>query len=300
MEQCLICHSNIEYKDLGWATEIICPRCTTYKVTSTAFAKLRQMELTSRQVSNISGWLRENTGSVINSDNIEKLVQIRTPSFFDRADKLLFNIEMMSSFAGEAFENDDSWLSMAWAINGEELSEIITYLISTKRLFATMTTFGGLHHVKIAPEGWAHLDSIRNVNAQSMQGFVAMWFHEDMQSVYDEAISTGIQNAGYNPHRVDLREHNEKIDDEIIAQIRKSRFVLADFTGHRGGVYYEAGYAKGLGLEVIWTCREDQIDDLHFDIRQYNCILWQKDNLDEFCKKIQYRIEAVLGHSAYS
>lgn len=294
MEQCLICHANIEYSELGGSTEIICPRCTTYKVTSTAFAILRQKEFTPRQVSNISGWLRENAGHVINSDNLEKLEQIRTPSFFDRADKLLLNLEKKSSFAGEMLQNDDTWLSMAWAINGQELSEILGFLESSGRLTSLAKTLGGGHTVKIAPEGWAHLDAIRNVNAQSKQGFVAMWFDEDMQPVYDKAISVGIENAGYKPHRVDLREHNEKIDDEIIAQIRKSRFMLADFTGHRGGVYYEAGYAKGLGLEVIWTCRKDHVDDLHFDIRQYNCILWEQDKLEEFCNRIQFRIEAVL------
>ncbi|MFC1886373.1 hypothetical protein ACFLZM_04890, partial [Thermodesulfobacteriota bacterium] len=72
-------------------------------------------------------------------------------------------------------------------------------------------------------------------------------------------------------------QFNGKIDDEIIAQIRRSRFIVADFTGHRGGVYYEAGFAKGLGLEVIWTCNKNDIDKLHFDIRQYNCIDWDWD-----------------------
>ncbi len=37
------------------------------------------------------------------------------------------------------------------------------------------------------------------------------------------------------------------------------RFMIADFTGHRGGVYFEAGFAHGLGIPVIWTCREDQL-----------------------------------------
>jgi hypothetical protein len=44
--------------------------------------------------------------------------------------------------------------------------------------------------------------------------------------------------------------------------------------GHRGGVYFEAGFAMGLGLPVFWTCRQDDLDKLHFDIRQYNCIDW--------------------------
>ena len=120
-----------------------------------------------------------------------------------------------------------------------------------------------------------------------------------MKEIYDNVISKGISDASYRPHKVDQREHNNKIDDEIIAQIRRSRFVLADFTGHRGGVYFEAGFAKGLNIEVIWTCREDDIDKLHFDIRQYNCIVWKPSMLPDFRKNIANRIEAVLGRGNY-
>jgi nucleoside 2-deoxyribosyltransferase len=108
-----------------------------------------------------------------------------------------------------------------------------------------------------------------------------------------------IADSAYKPHRVDNREHSDKIDDEIVAQIKRSRFILADFTKHRGGVYYEAGFAKGLGLDVIWTCREDDVDKLHFDIRQYNCILWNETDLDGFKNGITNRVEAVLGRGSY-
>jgi len=70
-------------------------------------------------------------------------------------------------------------------------------------------------------------------------------------------------------------EHINKIGDEIISQIRRSKFLIADFTGHRGGVYFEAGLAMGLGLLVFWTCRRDDLDKLHFDIRsEVQCPLW--------------------------
>jgi nucleoside 2-deoxyribosyltransferase len=67
------------------------------------------------------------------------------------------------------------------------------------------------------------------------------------------------------------KEHANKIDGEIIAEINRLTFMIADFTGHRGGVYFEAGIAMGLNVPVIWTCRKDDIANLHFGIRQYNC-----------------------------
>jgi hypothetical protein len=62
-------------------------------------------------------------------------------------------------------------------------------------------------------------------------------------------------------------------------------------------VYYEAGYAAGRDLPVFQTCRKDVVDDIHFDIRQYNCIDWQ--NADELARRLQLRIEAVVGDGPF-
>ncbi len=103
----------------------------------------------------------------------------------------------------------------------------------------------------------------------------------------------GIKNAGYEPDRADRGEYTNRIDDEIIARIRAAAFVVADFTGHRGGVYYEAGFAFGLGRHVIGTCRKDNMKGLHFDIRQYNTIDWETP--EELALRLQHRIEAIIG-----
>lgn len=120
-----------------------------------------------------------------------------------------------------------------------------------------------------------------------------MWFNPKLSQVYEEGFKPGVTNAGYVPWRIDEVEHNNKIDDEIIAAIRSSAFLIADFTGHRGGVYFEAGFAMGLGMHVVWTCREDEVNDLHFDIRQYNCVTWNEP--EELAKKLKNRIEATIG-----
>jgi len=48
----------------------------------------------------------------------------------------------------------------------------------------------------------------------------------------------------------------------------------------------------GLGIPVIWTCREDHKKNLHFDTRQYNHIFWA-DEADLF-EKLGQRIEATI------
>ena len=145
--------------------------------------------------------------------------------------------------------------------------------------------------------GYERLAALAASHTPSTQAFVAMWFDSTTQTAWEDGIRPGITAAGYIPLRIDQKEHANKIDDEIIAEIRKSRFVVADFTqgdsGARGGVYYEAGFAHGLAIPVIFTCRSDVFDKLHFDTRQYNHIGWETPQ--DLCQRLTKRIGAVVG-----
>jgi hypothetical protein len=141
--------------------------------------------------------------------------------------------------------------------------------------------------------GFRQADEWKQTIGSSVQGFVAMWFDARMADAWERGLRHAIAKADYRPLRIDTKEHANKICDEIISEIRRSRFLVADFTNHRAGVYYEAGYAPGRGLPVIFTCRKGDLNNLHFDIRQYNCIDWQSP--EELSQRLQVRIEAVIG-----
>lgn len=132
---------------------------------------------------------------------------------------------------------------------------------------------------------------------ESETAFVAMWFSPQMTGAFDVGIAPAVEQLGYRPVRIDRQEHNNKIDDEIIAAIRRARFIIADFScgpdGVRGGVYYEAGFAAGLGIPVIHMVRACDVERLHFDTRQINHIVWT-DPVD-LRQKLVNRIGATLG-----
>ena len=119
-----------------------------------------------------------------------------------------------------------------------------------------------------------------------------------MKEAYENGVSRAVVDTGFNPLRIDRKEHINRIDDEIISEIRRSRYLIADFTCDpakpRGGVYFEAGFAYGLKIPVIWTCRADLIKDVHFDTRQFNHIVWKDP--DDLYGKLFNRIGAVIGH----
>ena len=82
--------------------------------------------------------------------------------------------------------------------------------------------------------------------------------------------------------------------------IRRSKFVVADFTGQRGGVYFESAFALGLGLPVVLTCSKEELEagKVHFDNRQFAFVTWEKGQLNDFKKRLQNRIEATIGRGA--
>ena len=64
----------------------------------------------------------------------------------------------------------------------------------------------------------------QRVNVDSSQVFVAMWFDDSMSEAFENGIEPAILEAGYVPLRIDQKEHVNKIDDEIISELRRSRF----------------------------------------------------------------------------
>lgn len=185
---------------------------------------------------------------------------------------------------------DDSIYAITGCFDFDELAYLLNdYLLNHEGFFLEKDG-----NYVITPDGWAYLESLKDVNPESKIGFIAMWFDSSMDAV-SLVIHQAIKDAGYEPLRIDSKEHNNNINDEIIATIRQSKFVVADFTDQRGGVYFESGYAKGLGLEVIWLCEKSDFKNVHFDTNHNNFIMWEHSDYPTLQKKLTNRIIATLG-----
>ena len=152
----------------------------------------------------------------------------------------------------------------------------------------------GLYGLLIA--GWEAVEPRIGAGGIAGRCFVAMWFDDSMKDAYDRGFAPGISDAGFTPIRIDQKLTNKGISDEIKAEIRMAQFTVADFTGQRQSVYYEAGFANGLGREVIWCCRTDDVNKLHFDIKHLGHVVW-KDAVD-LRKRLTDSIRANIIKSA--
>ena len=184
----------------------------------------------------------------------------------------------------------------AWS--GSIESDEVAFLLEMLAERGTIKLGSGspIPQIRVLAKGYEQVSNSA-LDVEYDQAFVAMWFHDSMLEAYETGIDAAVRAVGYRPLRIDRKEHVNKIDDEIIAEIRRSRFLVADFTSDpgcpRGGVYFEAGFALALGKPVIWTCRQDLIDHVHFDTRQFNHIVWE--NPEELAERLKNRIGAVIG-----
>jgi nucleoside 2-deoxyribosyltransferase len=101
-------------------------------------------------------------------------------------------------------------------------------------------------------------------------------FADELDEAYLLGIKAAVeQDCGLAAVRMKELHHNEDICDRLLSEIRLAQFVIADFTGHRNGVYYEAGFARALGREVINCCGDSDFDRLHFDTNHLSHIRWK-------------------------
>lgn len=150
--------------------------------------------------------------------------------------------------------------------------------------------------VTVTVDGYARFQDLKT-NPDSAQAFVAMWIDDETYDAYKKGIKPAIEQSGFKPMRIDHKPDANKLDDDIVAEIRRSRFLVADMThgenGARGSVYFEAGFAMGLDIPIIYTCRSDLMSEVQFDIRQYAHILWETP--EELQKGLMGRIRARIG-----
>lgn len=300
MLNCLICNRSVQASREEFLDErrwyyVDCATCGKFRISEL----LRQRLATTRFLSTderriLSGGIRERceAGEEVYITDVDAFMSsVRAPADpLEAIDRFLLHLLRTSPRGGAEVRiypaND---YPLAYAHDQSEM----TFLMHRARDLGFIHWSGqSPADCSIAIEGWKHLRTIKNQARDTRQAFVAMWFAEEMNEAYTQGIVPALAETGYTPVRLDFTEYNDRIDDRIIAEVQKSGLVVADFTGHRGGVYFEAGLALGSKIPVIWTCRRDHAPDLHFDTRQYNHILW--DDAEELRERLKWRIEATL------
>jgi nucleoside 2-deoxyribosyltransferase len=277
-----------------------CPRCGPFVITGTAQAVASNRTIDPR----LPAWIRERAeyGSPppeiaeTSLDNLSQNLPDHTPT--QKQLLLLRSIERHTEYPGHRVSLIPRFdYPLAWATREEEFVYYVNALEARGFLRATGEgddpKRGLTVRVEIKPEGWEYLDKQAEQPAFMDQAFVAMCFSSSLLEAWEKGIKPAVTEAGYKPYRVDTEPHAERIDAKIITEILNSRFLVADVTEQKRGVYFEAGFALGLKRPVLWSVRNDDLKNVHFDTRQYNHVLW--DTPEDLREKLYYLICSVIG-----
>lgn len=307
--------------------EVTCPKCGVYLIETKSQGMDVTYNFTSFEKTILSGLVRNYFDAngkpfpTIDSRNFK--VQIASASYPRTVDEhinfLLLKLAEETKYLGTFAKQTTGavWASRLFLPSGKEFMHIMSALKEDGlvQFGADQNPVDNMNfRILLTYKGWNEVRELKSTKHSGNQAFVAMWFHPDLAEIYTDAIYPALKKVGHSPYRVDRANHNNRIDDEIISQIRKSRILICEVTGERSGVYYEAGFAQGLGIPVIWLCNnswttvvpkmvnpnssgtpeliECKWDSrMHFDTRQFPHILWStKEDLQ---KKIVDRIQAL-------
>ena len=291
LDHCPICKVVTTVTVVGDRYHVPCRRCGEFQIDGTAASIAEQADSAHRWL--LSAWVANNPVDVVNSEHLKLALTAKAPSLTSRAMLALrilaklFPQGVEFSISGLLSQHSDL-VSRTWSPNEAAFIYLIREVLRHEMQYITEKS---QNIYSISPPGWMALEGAPTNHSKT--AFIAMWFDVSVFPLFTNVIEPAIQSAGYDPIRIDKKDHNNKIDDEIVASIRAARFVVADYTGERGGVYYEAGFAHGLGLPVIFMARTGT--PIHFDTRQYNTIFWKPDELDEAKRQLTNRILATIG-----
>lgn len=157
-------------------------------------------------------------------------------------------------------------------------------------------TFDGIRFFKIIQtattfrndESGLIIFSFRYITAptfsQKNTAFMVMPFgYEPLNSFYRRNIKEHLESSklAIKVSRSDDFTGTDVVADTILEQIKKSEFIICDITNCNKNVFFEIGYAKGIGKDMIFLLERNRPSDF-FDINHIRRIEYSYDREEEF------------------
>lgn len=147
-------------------------------------------------------------------------------------------------------------------------------------------------------EGWAKYDLLRRSLKGQNYAFLALKFGDaDLNQLVDKHLKPIVKTAlGFDVVTMQDVAEAGIIDNLMRERIRDAAFVLVDLSHDNNGAYWEAGYAEGLGKQVIYICENAKFRSAktHFDTNHCTTVMWSIDEAEHFEKEIVATIRRSL------
>lgn len=306
MKTCIICRERDAERYITKQSDKVeewkyeCEMCGKYIISDDVkFEILKLHQDKNTNIYKLQSRIKENTylwdkELIIDSDVLEETLKFRNKTLMEQ-------YELMLKYFDEFSENGNldivefkrqeikilSWIKSSEVFRGKMIVKAIKDELMDGHMEGVLSypysfTFKGLQYV----------ESLDNANKHSNKIFLAFKFKQNKE-IFEEVkrfIENDIEDIKFQAVIVnqETTEHNEKISDKIIAELKGARMIVADFSAHSPNVYFEAGFAMGMNIPVIWTCNTGHLEDMAFDVNHFPIIEW--DDVDDLKEKLRDRI----------
>lgn len=312
---CPICESSLEsIKPSERDTyKINCKRCGNYEITEDALTKFQRSDLADKTLS-VSYWIRKNqtndSKTRIDINTMRSiLIPFEQPKLQEQEDNLL---RFISSIIGKPDGYTSIPISHLISLVGAVDEGNVMYVADSLKKQGLITHQGfqytwydGERHpivdelkAQLTPVGWRRCEDLKTSNKVFI-AFMAMEYKNSrLDEFYRVTLKPTLTEIGFDLRRLDEEPKAGIIDNHLRAEIKKAKLLIADLSTDNRGAYWEAGYAEGLGKEVIYICEKGKLKDIHFDTNHCQTVPFDWNDLDSFQKQLKATIRATFPSEA--
>jgi hypothetical protein len=310
VQTCPVC-STSPAKVSGWGplVRVECARCGRFALTDSLAQDLPDFFKKNRRraalMSHTIRRMQRDDGSVVTivPDEVESYwKRDRLPTPMEQADELILWIgdnqrDYITGIEGHSLFID--WLGSAlpgnleWLVREIDSSNpvrLFKHTVDSKKAWFLLTM-----------DGWKKYAALKQTRADSRIAFMAMKFGDaELDIVVDRCFRPAVARTGFELQILTDQQRAGLIDDQIRAALISARFVIADLTHGSFGAYWEAGFADGRGLPVIYTCRRVEWEKAktHFDTNHMTTVVWDSAHLKKSEDEMTAIIRATLRSEA--
>ena len=245
---------------------------------------------------------------LINSQILKNIEEQSFPSPMEQIERFILFIGHETQNAGNTFDIDfandiiiDKKLNMS---NKSKLFSYVPFInyanyeYILKYAEEYISKDGGLnnHSLALTLNGWEKYEELKRGQNNSHKAFMAMQYgNTKLDCVFENIIKPGLKEIGFEINRLDKTNKSGLIDENLIVEIRDSKFLVVDLSDGNKGAYWEAGYGEGLNKKIFYICDKQQFDTVkdlvHFDVAHQNIYFWN-DNDSTNPQKFIYSLKA--------
>ena len=316
MTDCIVCETpNADIRPVGGATIFDCKRCGRFSLADSVVATIEtdfKKEPLRRAI--MSHTLRrafrgqEEAKIITTYDLPSYWAAGRLPTPQQRADSFILWIgENQPAVTVQAISAElalDAWIGGALPKAPGAAAGLRWLLEQFNAAGEKLFQFGFGHGdiwLSLTLPGWNRFAELKHKTVTSRTGFMAMKFGDSvLDGVVRKHFKPAVEKTGFELKLLTDEQPAGLIDNQLRAAILSARFLIADLSHSNAGAYWEAGFADGLGLPVIYTCESTKWNKskTHFDTNHMLTIVWDQKEAQKAADQLTATIRATLRAEA--